>query len=270
MSIPTPWSTARWYRPAPGPTTRVGCGSSFAFCKRRLPYPKEKPLASAKKKTTTAVYVESGRTRTFACAYDWPGWCRSGKDEASALAALAAYAPRYAAVAKQARMPFEVHADGTLRVVERLEGSASTDFGVPGTIAKRDTSPLAAAEGKRLTALVQAAWVVYDQVLAGAPAELRKGPRGGGRDRDKMADHVRDAEGAYVRKLGLRLTLPARHDRRAIAEFRAAITDALQRPSTGTALVEKGWPQRYAARRIAWHALDHAWEMQDRSDQSEG
>ncbi len=137
---------------------------------------------------------------------------------------------------------------------------------MPGAIAKRDTIPLAAAEGKRLAALVHAAWVVYDQILAGTPAELRKGPRGGGRDRDKMADHVRDAEGAYVRKLGLRLAPPDRHDRRAVAEFRAAIADAIQLASKGTPLVEKGWPQRYAARRMAWHALDHAWEMQDRSE----
>ena len=216
--------------------------------------------------TTTPVYVESGRTRTFACAYDWPGWCRSGKDEASALAALAAYAPRYAAVARHARVPFEAHPAGTLRVVERLAGSASTDFGVPGTIAKRDTGLLAADEGKRLACLVQAAWAVYDQILAGAPADLRKGPRGGGRDRDKMADHVRDAEGAYVRKLGLRLKAPARNDRRAITAFRAAIIDALRQPSNGKPLLEKGWPQRYAARRIAWHALDHAWEMEDRSE----
>jgi hypothetical protein len=83
-----------------------------------------------------------------------------------------------------------------------------------------------------------------------------------------MADHVCDAEGAYVRKLGLRLAPPDRHNRRALAEFRAAITDALQQPSNGKALVEKGWPQRYAARRIAWHALDHAWEMEDRSEPS--
>ena len=157
-----------------------------------------------------------------------------------------------------------------LRVVERIAGSASTDFGVPGAIPKRDTTPLAAAEGKRLASLVNAAWVVYDQVVDAAPAALRKGPRGGGRDRDKMADHVRDAEGAYVRKLGLRLELPDRHDRRAVATFRGAITDALQRPSNGNAPVEKGWPQRYAARRIAWHALDHAWEIQDRSDLSRG
>src|SRR6266852_3775860 len=119
----------------------------------------------------------------------------------SALAALAAYAPRYAAVAKHARVPFAPQADSTLRVVERIAGSASTDFGVPGEIAKRDTIPLAAAEGKRLASLVEAAWLVYDQVVAAAPAELRKGPRGGGRDRDKIADHVLDAEGAYVRKL---------------------------------------------------------------------
>jgi hypothetical protein len=218
------------------------------------------------KKTTISVYIESSRTRTFACAYDWPGWCRSGKDEASALAALAAYAPRYAAVPKSARLPFAAPAAEALRVVERLSGSASTDFGVPGTIAKQDTTPVSAAEGKRLASLVQAAWSLYDHVVADAPAELRKGPRGGGRDRDKIADHVLDAEGAYVRKLGLRLKPPARSDRRAVAKFRSAIMETLQRPSNGAALVEKGWPQRYAARRIAWHALDHAWEIQDRSD----
>jgi hypothetical protein len=137
---------------------------------------------------------------------------------------------------------------------------------VPGAIAKQDTKPLSAAEGKHLASLVQAAWAVYDQILSGAPAELRKGPRGGGRDRDKIADHILDAEGAYVSKLGLRLKSPPRTDRRGITAFRAAITDALQQPSNGKALVEKGWPQRYAARRIAWHALDHAWEMEDRSE----
>src|SRR5207302_6782585 len=129
---------------------------------------------------------------------------------------------------------------------------------------------MAAAEGRRLTSLVQAAWAVYDRILAGTPAELRKGPRGGGRDRDKMANHVRDAEGAYVRKLGPRLTPPDRHDRRALAQFRTAIAEAIERPSNGAALAEKGWPQRYAARRIAWHALDHAREMQHRSDRASG
>ena len=163
-------------------------------------------------------------------------------------------------------MPFDARAAGTLRVIERLAGSASTDFGVPAAIAKRDTTSVPAAEGKRLASLVQAAWAVYERILAAAPAELRKGPRGGGRDRDKIADHVLAAEGAYVRKLGIRLKPPTRNDRRAIAEFRAAILDMLGKPSNGKAPIEKGWPQRYAARRIAWHVLDHAWEIQDRSD----
>src|SRR4030081_3138293 len=144
-----------WFRPVPGPTTPAGCASSFASCRRRLPSP-PKRLSPSANATTTSVYVEAGRTRTFACAYDWPGWCRSGRDEASALAALAEYAPRYATVAKRARIRFGVHPTA-LRVVERIAGSASTDFGVPGAIPKRDTTPLAAPPGKRRGAPVHAA-----------------------------------------------------------------------------------------------------------------
>jgi hypothetical protein len=224
----------------------------------------------AVQKTTTPVYVETGRTRTFACACDWPGWCRAAKDEPSALEALAVYAQRYAPVAKKARFAFDPKSAAAFRVVEHLAGTATTDFGAPDAVAKRDTTPLAAPEGKQIAALVNAAWVIFDDVIAGAPSELRKGPRGGGRDRDQIADHVLGAEGAYLRKLGLRLRPPTRDDRRGIAEFRAAIANVLGKASNGKALVERGWPQRYAARRIAWHALDHAWEIQDRSAPANG
>src|SRR5437899_11960801 len=105
--------------------------------------------------STTPAYVESSRTRTFACAYDWPGWCRSGKDEASALVALAAYAPRYDAVAKQARVAFD--AKPTFPVVERLAGSASTECGVPAEVASCERTLMTAAEAVRLAALMQAA-----------------------------------------------------------------------------------------------------------------
>jgi hypothetical protein len=213
----------------------------------------------------TDVAIESGSRRVFAAALEWPGWARSGKDEDSAVEALGAYAARFAPVAKKARVAFDARADGAFRVVERLAGSANTDFGVPGTIAKRDTRPLAAAEARRITALVKAAWAAFDEVVAAAPAELRKGPRGGGRDREQIAEHVLGAEGVYGRKLGLRLKPPAPDDGRGIAEFRAAILDLLGKPSNGKAPILKGWPQRYAARRIAWHALDHAWEIEDRS-----
>ena len=218
----------------------------------------------------TDVYLERGSKRVFAGAFDWPGWCRSGKDESIALAALGAYAPRYAPVARKARIAFELASAGAFRVVERLPGSATTDFGAPDAVAKRDTTPLAAPEAKRLASLLSAAWAIFDEVIARAPAELRKGPRGGGRDRDQITDHVLSAEGAYVRKLGLHLEPPARDDHPAIAEFRAAIIDALAQPSSGRALVVKGWPQRYAARRIAWHVLDHAWEIEDRSETRQG
>jgi len=117
-----------------------------------------------------------------------------------------------------------------------------------------------------MAALVKAAWDLFDEVAASAPAELRKGPRGGGRDRDKMIDHVLGADEIYARKLGLRLSAPPRADRAAIRAFRAAVIEALEKPSDGAPPSEKGWPQRYAARRIAWHALDHAWEIEDRSE----
>jgi hypothetical protein len=213
----------------------------------------------------TDVYIESGNKRVFACAYDWPGWCRSAKEEAGALEALMLYATRYAPVAKRARQSFSPAADGKFRIVERIRGSANTDFGVPHEVAKKDTVPVSAPDGKRLAALVNAAWALFDDVARKAPNELKKGPRGGGRDRDKIVDHVIGADGIYARKLGLRMPVPAASDSAAVKAFRRAMLEALATPSKGSPLVEKGWPQRYAARRIAWHALDHAWEIEDKS-----
>ena len=42
--------------------------------------------------------------------------------------------------------------------------------------------------------------------------------------------------------------------------------EVLGRPSDGSPLADRRWTARYAARRIAWHALDHAWEIEDRSE----
>jgi hypothetical protein len=71
---------------------------------------------------------------------------------------------------------------------------------------------------------------------------------------------------AYVRKLGLRFQQPAFGDARGVAEVRAAALDVLRAARAPAPDLDKGWPYRYAARRIAWHALDHAWEIEDRSD----
>ena len=40
------------------------------------------------------VYIETGQKRALAVALDWPGWCRSGRDDSSALEALLQAAPR--------------------------------------------------------------------------------------------------------------------------------------------------------------------------------
>ena len=194
------------------------------------------------------VYLEIGGKRTFASAADWPGWCRSSKDEAGALASLASYATRYAKVAKLARVEFP-HVAPTFKVVERLQGNATTDYGAPGIPARDESNPMTAPATKRMVALVDACWKYLDDVRAKAPKELRKGPRGGGRDTDEMYEHVLDAELAYASRIGLRLKKP---DRQALLA------------SFGNPNREEKWPVAYAVRRTAWHALDHAWEIEDR------
>jgi hypothetical protein len=217
--------------------------------------------------TTTVVCLEAGRKRVFVSALDWPGWCRSGKGEEPALEALAAYAPRYHAVAEEAGLAFPEAVAEEFEIVERLAGNATTDFGAPGVVGACDSKPLGAEEAGRLAALVAASWRVFDRIAAHAPAELRKGPRGGGRDRDKMIDHVLGAEAGYARMLGIKHRQPALGDAEAVKALRDDIIGVLSQPSDGSPPRPKGWPVRYAARRLAWHVLDHAWEMEDRSDQ---
>ena len=201
----------------------------------------------------------------FACSLDWPGLCRPGKNEAQALQAFAPYVSRYAEVATEAGVPFPAQAGADLKVVERVTGSATTDFGAPGAQATKDSEAMDREEAERLVALLEASWRVFDRIVAGAPAALRKGPRGGGRDRDKIVNHVLEAEAAYARKIGLRLHAPAPQDAAAVSDFRQAIRERLGEGSDGRPMAEKGWPARYAIRRIAWHVLDHSWEIQDRS-----
>lgn len=218
-----------------------------------------------------AVYLEQGSKRTFACTVDWPGWCRVARGDDAALATLAAYADRYAVIADEAGVSFPfagMDADAVaarFTVVEKVAGSGATDFGVPQAIPRLDGKPLDDATAERHADLVAAGWRVFDRVVAAAPAQLRKGPRGGGRDRDEIVVHVAESERSYARTLGVRYT-PTQFGRAGgQAAMRAEIVEVLRGASEGTPLVDKGWPARYAARRIAWHVLDHAWEIEDKS-----
>jgi hypothetical protein len=216
-----------------------------------------------------AIGEETGKTRAFAWALDWPGWCRGTRDRLDLPAALAGAAPRYALVAAVAGLDF-VDDPASLtaadfELVATVPGSASTDFGVPGTVAEDDRRPLIASEAERLARLVGAAWMVLDRVVAAAPAELRKGPRGGGRDRAGIVAHCVASDSAYATQIGLKIKEPGPFDRPAVEAEREAILAVLRRPSEGSPLGGRRWPARYAARRIAWHALDHAWEIEDKS-----
>jgi len=138
--------------------------------------------------TNVRVGLETGRRWVFATALDWPGWCRRGRGEQAAVDTLIEYGVRYARVAGASFRP------GDIEVVGQVPGNSITDFGAPDRPGPWDDVPLDPAEADRLTGLLEAGWRYLDSVLAGAPGTLVKGPRGGGRDRDAIAGHVRGAE----------------------------------------------------------------------------
>ena len=215
------------------------------------------------------VVLEVAPKRSFASALDWPGWSRSGKTADEAVEALVAYAPRYARVARRAKIAFRPPATARgVDVVQRLRGGSGTEFGVPSASARVEADALTPAELKRLTALLRAAWATFDAAAGKAKGvTLSVGPRGGGRQVPKMVEHVREAESAYVHQLGSK---PPRGSAGTLDALHDAFIAALSAKAAGKELpdpnkVKKPWGPRYAARRSAWHALDHAWEIEDRS-----
>ena len=211
------------------------------------------------------VFVETGKRRTFVGAVDWPGWCRSGRDENTALQALLDYGPRYAQVLHSGGIEFHVPTDASAFVVtERHDGDATTDFGAPAIVLDADSEPMDRTELERSLAVLLACWQAFDRAVQRATGrELRKGPRGGGRDLERIVDHVLEADRAYLAQLAWK------HKGQELSRTRQAILDALDVAVHGD-LPEQGprggvvWPPRYFVRRVAWHVLDHAWEIEDR------
>jgi hypothetical protein len=215
------------------------------------------------------VHVEVGTKRAFACAVDWPGWCRAGRDADGAIDAMVAYGRRYKKAIRRAAADLTPPADRSgLEVVHRLKGNATTDFGAPAITSPTDRHPIDAAELKRLRRLLEAAWAAFDRAAeAAVGVELHKGPRGGGRDLDKMIAHVREADEAYLSALGAR---PPKRSGASMTDLRTRVLDTLEaramgQPITDPTRVKTRWEPRFAVRRSAWHALDHAWEIEDRS-----
>jgi hypothetical protein len=219
------------------------------------------------------VYLEIGQTRTFAAALDWPGWCRSGRDEAAALQAFYDYGPRYARALKNTRLRFRAPSEASaLVVVERLMGNVTTNFGAPNLALSGDTKPIDPTELQRWQVVLKACWHAFDTAVRAATGQaLSKGPRGGGRDLTQIIQHVRDVDASYLTSLGGALA-PSEENTpsQALAPMRQAILTTLIAAARGEvpARGPRGgvrWTPRYFVRRLAWHELDHAWEIEDRA-----
>jgi hypothetical protein len=219
------------------------------------------------------VYLEIGKKRVFASAIDWPGWARSGPDEASALQALCDYGRRFEQALASAQLDFSAPVNvSAFAVIERLEGNATTDFGAPGVVPMNDLRLVDEVELRRFQALLEAYWQAFDTtVRAASGKELRKGPRGGGRSLEGIVEHVLEAENAYLERLGWKLKqTDAENIAAKTGQIRQATMEGLAAAVHGEipARGPRGglhWTARQFVRRVAWHVLDHAWEIEERS-----
>jgi hypothetical protein len=205
--------------------------------------------------------------RVVAVAPDWPGLERGAKTVEEATGRLRSYLPRYAPVAKLAKMDAEFDALKSLRLVEQYPGTGSTDFwGISFAFSSIDKNSMTTGELERELALMQACWAFFDKVRGRVSAEMEKGPRGGGRDRDEIAGHVLRTEQGWGRMVGLPEPEHFMLAGRELKAYRQAYCDAIRdyhaqgKPAGKMAK----WPLRYLIRHTAFHTMDHAWEMEDK------
>lgn len=211
------------------------------------------------------VALEIGpKRRVFAQAVGWPGWCRTARDEARATEALMRHADRYRAVVGALGAPLG-SGPPVPTIVERVTGTATTDFGAPDAILATDRRLLELGEPERLVAFLDACWAAFDAALAGQPAETRGVKPESGRSPDRMRIHIAGALRAYLGWLVKRL--PSwNEDRGAELEpqLRQIMRDTIVALPLGAPFEAERHPAPYVVRRECWHALDHAWELEDR------
>jgi hypothetical protein len=219
------------------------------------------------------VYLEVGTKKTFAGAVEWPGWCRSGRNEESALQALFEYGARYARVLRTSRLGFKSPADiSDFVVIERLKGNATTDFGAPGLAPSSDSEPVSAEELRQFQKLLKACWRALDAAAKTAEGKsLQTGPRGGGRQLEGMIEHVLESSEGYLKQVGWKIARrEADKSNAQLEQIRQATLKALTASARGEIPAQgpRGgvrWSPRYFVRREAWHILDHVWEIEDRA-----
>jgi hypothetical protein len=203
-----------------------------------------------------------------AFAIDWPGWSRGGKTPDVALETLEAYRSRYRPVAAAARMTKEFDAAGRLKVVEDKVGNGSTDFWaisfLPSSFELAD--PMDEAELSRKIKLLRGCWSFFDRTAARVSPEMRKGPRGGGRDRDRIIRHtVRTESEDFAKRLGLRIPEEGALSPNGLREFRENYIKAMRAYNKGEGKrMTTTWTLPFLLRHSGYHMMDHAWEMEDK------
>ncbi len=204
--------------------------------------------------------------KAVAFAVDWPGWSRGGKTPEQALETLGAYRDRYRPIAEAAGLADDLDAGGSLEVVLDEVGPGSTDFwGISFAPSGLEQEPVDDAELERKITLLRACWSYFDAVASRVSAELRKGPRGGGRERDEIIGHVLRVESLdFAKRLGLpvaegSLTTPA-----AVHEYREAYLALMRSYNAGEGKRMRSWNLPFLIRHTAFHVMDHAWEMEDK------
>ncbi len=202
--------------------------------------------------------------KVAAVAPDWPGLERGAKTEEAAIARLQSYLPRYGQVTKLAGMEREFAALTTVDIVEHYAGTGSTDFwGISFAFSSIDRQDLSSAELERELTLMQACWAFFDDVRVRVSAEMQKGPRGGGRDRDQIVGHTIRVEQEWAAKVGVRFPQGVMLLDEDLQAHRDAYCNAI-RAFHAQGKRARTWPLRYLIRHTAYHTLDHAWEMEDK------
>ncbi|HEX9056771.1 MAG TPA: hypothetical protein VF818_04500 [Ktedonobacterales bacterium] len=206
--------------------------------------------------------------KVAAVAPDWPGLERGAKTGDAAIERLQSYLPRYAPVAKLAGMEAAFAAitsdASTVDVVEHYPGTGSTDFwGISFAFSDIDRQDVSREALERELTLMQACWSYFDGVRSRVSAEMRKGPRGGGRDRDRIVSHTIRTEQEWAEKVGVRTPQGAMLTDESLQAHRDAYCHAIRAFHTEGKMA-RTWPLRYLIRHTAFHTLDHAWEMEDK------
>lgn len=202
--------------------------------------------------------------KVAAVAPDWPGLERGAKTGEEAIEKLRAYLPRYSRVAKLASLDAEFGASEGVDVVEQYPGTGSTDFwGISFAFSSIDRQGMSADELDRELRLMQACWAFFDDVRGRVSAELRKGPRGGGRDRDRIVLHLFANEQDWAKGLGVVTPDDAMLTAEGMKAHRDAYCQAIRDYHSQGKIAGK-WPLRYLIRHTAFHTMDHAWEMEDK------